>query len=417
MFRILPALFVLTFLIIFSRRTQKFWFSPGSFFPLIWLIYMAAGLVLAPDYNPMPMGAWILILFSSSVSFGSLLVSDGYVESGNALKQKNIGKPNLRIIYIIGLILTGISCIGIAIVIFSGFRRFQLNQNLFSLLALPNLYATDRYDKILFLPFYLKSIMFLTYPAALIGGFTSVFYKSYKKYLCYLPVFITALYGAVFAVRAGILLSILLTFSGMLCAKIYTGSALNKWFKKVSFAGFVTILILFGLFLLIQWLRKGPAQDLIITDLILIAKAGILGSFSAFTQWLQFSYNIASEYKFGINTFAGPMEVFGLSTRETGFFADFAQIGPSQTNIYTAFRGLIEDFGIIGTVILCFCAGYISSLSFQAVLRGKIMWVVPLSAFYTFALFSPLLSIFAFNSIALAFLIFAGTLIISLSIK
>ena len=389
-----------------SKQIHGSWFFPGAFFPLLWSLYMGISFLLAPEFHPQILGVIMIVLFSIIVTVGANIIS---------LKNSSIIKsnvPNLKtdLIFYTGLILSVISALGIGFVISMGFSWYQLEQSVFNLYILPNLFALERYNEVLAIPTNVKIVMFLTYPAALICGFVYPFLNGFRKWLSWLPILITMLYGTLFAVRSGILLSIILTFSGITCAKIYLGNDLKIWFHRVYVASTIMSLFLFSVFILLQWLRSGPNGFFFIDELIQGAKAGILGSFSAFTIWFS-SYDFSQHLTLGLNTFAAPMEILGLTERASGFYTDFTPIGSSVTNIYSAFRGIIADFGIFGSFVYWGLFGLGSAIAYRSTSNGNVFAAVPLSTFYSFTLFSPLISIFTFNSIIISFIIFFGVLL------
>ncbi len=384
-----------------SSKIFGSWFFPGSFFPLIWSLYMSISFLFAPEFQPNLIGVAMIVLSSIIVSIGASLFQIK-VRSAYKPKKSNI---NINFLFFSGISLSVISAIGFLFVLSIGFSWFKLEQNLINLYILPNFFATERYNEVQSLPNNIKIVMFLTYPASLISGFTYPLLKGFKRLFSFLPIFVTIIYGALFAVRSGVLLSIILTFSGMVCAKIYFQHDLRIWFKKVLLGGISSSLFLSMIYILFQWLRGGPENYFIIDELILSAKAGILGSFSAFTIWFS-NYSLSQGLSLGLNTFAAPMEILGLTERASGFYKDFISIGPSVTNIYSAFRGIVTDFGLIGSFIFLGFFGYISAIAFYLTSKRNIYAIVPLSIFYTFTLFSPLISIFTFNSIIVSFLIF-----------
>ena len=391
-----------------SKKIHGSWFFPGAFFPLLWSLYISVSFLSAPEFRPQILGAIMIALFSIVVTVGANIIS----VTGVTTKERDPPKIKIDLIFYSGLILSFISTMGIGLVVSMGFSWYQLEQSLLNLYVLPNLFASERYNEVLAIPTYVKMVMFLTYPAALICGFVYPFLNGFKKWLSYVPILITIIYGTLFAVRSGILLSIILTFSGITCAKIYLRNDLKQWFQKVMTAGTASGLLLFSIYILLQWLRGGPEGYFIVDELIQGAKAGILGSFSAFTIWFS-SYDFTHHYSMGINTFAAPMEILGLTERASGFYTEFIPIGPSVTNIYTAFRGIVTDFGIVGSFIFFGIFGLGSAIAFKSISNGNIFASVPLSIFYSFTLFSPLISIFTFNSIIIAFIMFFGVLLLS----
>ena len=80
-------------------------------------------------------------------------------------------------------------------------------------------------------------------------------------------------------------------------------------------------------------------------------------------------------------------------------------VGTETTNVYTLFRGLIEDYTGYGATLSAVCIGV--SIGWVYANRWKharrsLFW---LSMFYSAFLFSPLVSLFSFNGAALAWVV------------
>ena len=132
-------------------------------------------------------------------------------------------------------------------------------------------------------------------------------------------------------------------------------------------------------------------------------KSAVLGSTTVFTTWLQ-NYKQHS-LAFGLYTFAGPMDIIGLNERQLGFYTEFVSLPNGYSNIYTAFRGLIHDFTLTGSILICFFIGILSQLSYQRCSDGNIIWIITLSIVFAFTLFSPFISVFSSNSVTMAWFI------------
>jgi len=73
----------------------------------------------------------------------------------------------------------------------------------------------------------------------------------------------------------------------------------------------------------------------------------------------------------------------------------------TRTNIYTLFRGLIQDFTLPGALIVLWIVGVIAGYAYNQTARGHLTWMPILIAFYAFAC-DFLTSIFNYNSILFA---------------
>ena len=197
------------------------------------------------------------------------------------------------------------------------------------------------------------------------------------------------------------LISFLLFLSALILKKPekkYSSKLLLKFF----IVGSSIIGSFIAFFIIIQWLRQG--MDTIIVDLLFERiRAYFFGYLAAFTQWLN-SANDIRTYG-GFITFAGPLNLFGLIDRPLGFYEPINIANNVSTNIFTVFRGIIIDFSITGSIIIAFLIGYIFQLFFQKRKEEKLVGTLPLSIFYAFTLYSPLISIFHYNSIIFSWIV------------
>jgi oligosaccharide repeat unit polymerase len=116
-------------------------------------------------------------------------------------------------------------------------------------------------------------------------------------------------------------------------------------------------------------------------------------------------------------TFAGPADLLGLTERQLGFYNEISILGTSHTNIFTALRGVIHDFSILGGFLFFSFFGFIATLALNQCRQKKIFWIIPLSAFYAFTIYSPLISIFNYNSILFSWILLGGTIFTTPIIK
>ena len=116
---------------------------------------------------------------------------------------------------------------------------------------------------------------------------------------------------------------------------------------------------------------------------------------------------------FGSNTFSGPLDLIGIQEREIGYYKENVLLSSAlYTNIFTVFRGLVQDFSIPGTLVVAFGSGMAASISFDRCLLGKFIWLIPLSFFYAFTIYSPIISIFNYTSVLMAWCIFFVVLLL-----
>ena len=83
-------------------------------------------------------------------------------------------------------------------------------------------------------------------------------------------------------------------------------------------------------------------------------RASMFGHISEFSQWFQESWDEDMKPAFGAYTIAGLFNLSGLHTRYPGLYIEKSyEVEPgASTNIYTIFRGLIQDFTLPGSIVI-----------------------------------------------------------------
>ena len=99
----------------------------------------------------------------------------------------------------------------------------------------------------------------------------------------------------------------------------------------------------------------------------------MFAQYEAFGLWLSAHY--ADCCTFGRYTFVGPASALGLTERLAGVFAENVTVNGLDTNIYTAWRYLTQDFSVGGPIVLVFV--YAAAYRY-CVLRG---WVASRARF------------------------------------
>ncbi len=408
---VILSLIAMAFLALISRFYNKTWLEPGTFFLMIWFLFIIIPAIVTPENPIYLLGIWYIFSFSLSLLLGSLvwhhLEPDRRID--NELKAGDqLHSYTNTLFFWFGLFLF-ISIFGVVALVSFGINRYNLDTNIFSLSALPNLYYVDRDTGIFTLPWQVKGFMYFVYTASLLGGIIFRFLKDKRKLICLTPILIALFYGLILAVRSGLLLSIILWLAGWLGAKVLFKNYLFN-FKTVMLAA-LSFMIFIMLFISVKWLRSGADDPFLIILLLDNARISLFGFISAFSTWVK-DYQYAG-LTFGANTLSGPLDLFGIIDREIGYYKENIFLaGKGYTNIYTAFRGLIEDFSIPGSLIIGFAIGVLARISFNKCCRSQFMWLIPLTLFYAFVLYSPIISLFNYNSVIMAWLITTVPLIL-----
>lgn len=384
-----------------ARRIHHTWLNPGAFFPLAWFFFSLVPILFATEFEVKAYGLWVISAIAVSVTLGSLIGStvnnDGDVYHD---VDRSLGKIHTVIPAFI-FVLSFASLIGVVLLYFFGISRFNLTTSLFNLLILPNEFSVDRYQGITMFPIHIRILMYLVFPASLLGGFsfTSADTKR-KSFLFLVPVIISLMYGSLLTTRSTILLAIILWIAGYLGSRVFFIDQLDRLFKPKTLMIFFISFIGFTLLFAGTQILRQQSNTILIDQLILKLKVYFFGYLPAFSSWIDKYHN--DHLGLGTVTFAGPFNLLGLIQRKLGFYEDIVVLGSSHTNVYTAIRGLITDFSLPGTLILSVLIGCVMSIAFRKCLNGASYWLIPLTMFYAFTLYSPLISIFNYNSVMVA---------------
>ena len=404
---ILPIV-TLGIIALWSRYYFKSWFAPGCFFTLFWFLVILLSQIIAPEFPTYPIGLWFIVSFAIALILGSLAVPYKYYSLHtnyfviNDIKIFIQRKSALLLSIIAAFSL--VSVLGIIWLLIFGVRRFEMDYTIVSLLTLPNQMYVDKDLELLVVPWYISYLTYFIMPASLLGGFLSSFSTVKSKIICFSPFILALIIGVIYSTRQGILLSLVLILSGIFSANVLLKKDLDLTFNLrsviIAASGIIGLVCIW---IFLQWLRGGADSNVFLLSFLDRLKNSILGTTAAFSVWLR-TYQ-PMDISYGLYTFAGPADLFGLRDRPLGFYTDFVALPHGYTNIYTVFRGLIHDFTIPGTLFLGILVGYLATVSFIKCISGHIVSLLPLSLFYAFTLFSFLISIFSSNSTVAAWVI------------
>ena len=411
---ILPLTLLIGFTVIFKKLNFS-WLSPPVFFSSLWSFFIIAPLIFAPQYPMNAFGLWIITFFVFAVGMGSFF--------GNFINKrfisntiKIINRKTFKALFFLVIVMICLSFTGLILLFFFGLSRFNLSNSLIDLLLLPNQFSTDRYSDVAVMPISIRLLMYFLFPASLIGGVVFRYFKiRWRKVILLLPILLSVGYAFLLTTRSTMILSFVLWISGLFASKILNREEKTNFFKIRSLVSTSLLGISFiVIFVLMAWLREAGGE-FIFAAMVENVRAYFFGYLSSFTQWAQ-NYNFEN-LSMGLITFAGPADLMGLTDRGLGFYNEISILGESHTNIFTALRGIIHDYSIFGGFIFFLFFGFLSTMAYSRCLQNEILWIIPLSIFYAFTIYSPLISIFNYNSIIAAWVILAFSILFMPVIK
>jgi oligosaccharide repeat unit polymerase len=235
----------------------------------------------------------------------------------------------------------------------------------------------------------------------------------YKNFLL-LPFLSVILFGLTQVGRAGMLMVTLQVFFASFWRDKHKGRQYvdMRFGKRIV----VILLVIICIFFLGQLLREQTfvIDQEIIQAQLLNFKYYAFGGMSAFGYYLD--NRIGDEdLTGGRYTFSSIYQLLGIHAQEMGIYNQYLPAtydGFVNVNIYTAFRPMIEDFGLFGAVMFMFSLGLISSIGFRLALRGSLSAIAFVIIIYTYLAFTVLAPLTQFSSYLVSIIIVPFTLAI-----
>lgn len=245
----------------------------------------------------------------------------------------------------------------------------------------------------------------MVYAAPLCGGFSYAYGKTKKQkqlsLLSLLPAFLVTMTNNT---KAGMIGSLLLFLSSYIIGYYsHHKTWIHFKFKTllIVFIGFSAFL---SMMLFSMMLRIGSVDAY--TFYIVMQKIVIyaFGNVQSFDIWLSRFYEIGNN-TFGAMTFLGVADTLGVIERIQGVYTDL--LGTSS-NVFTVFRGIISDFGIIGGTLFVMLQGFFLRIAANSIHDSSNPYfsVSVASSIVFFFTYGMIISPWTYLSFILAFCIF-----------
>lgn len=416
---LIPAM-ILLLLALSARALLKSWFAPGAFFSLTWCSLVLFSLFGAPGYDVRSNGIWWILISVIVVYTGDLIGQlAGWIfcprNTRTIEETDSLYFPVISYIILISII-AGFGSIFITLRSF-GYGVYDL-LSFKSLLTMSYKFSIARYYEEYVPPLLAQILLTGTYTGPLFGGllFGTSFLRHHRilSALSLLPGILNCI---IHTTRTSIFIVCILWASSYFSTRIFIERRSARLFTQTQIFTVVGIIsILIPLFVVLQ-MARGMEEIAIgnFPERLLSLRHIFFGHLVPFSHWFQQSWQNDFIPTFGAFTFAGLHSSLGFSIRKPGLYSQSVWIEEGQeSNVYTAFRGLIEDFAPEGALAALFLGGILAGGAYYRMVHGKcrILDLPILSTFYTFTLYSFIVSIFNYNSTLLAFGIFACYFII-----
>lgn len=403
------VLLPLIFNTILARRIFHSWFAPASFFSLYWTLAVALPIIATPqEYVSIP--AVIFVFFATfAVLAGSLLGMGLLKKSPFRVERIGITEQSIRHIRL-GVVISSVLGILSALVAMLdvGFGVRSIF-SLYSLVDVANWFSVGRYQGG-YTPSIISQVLrIFVFLAPLLGGVLAGIGMTKREILLIGLSLLPALLITVTQTQRGVIIMAGIFFiSSFSAMKIALGN-LPKINVKTFMLGLLIGSLAFMLFVVVALFRAGSSDFGNLVFLMRKIYSVAFGHLTGFSVWFDDYRPFYSELALGKYSVAGIFDALGISKRELGLFQNYILLHSGfLTNIFTVFRPLIEDFGIIGCISILILMGFSVTSAYSQVYLGRLLYVPVLSAFYSFVLMSFNTSVWIWNTVIVAFVFYSG---------
>ena len=387
------VLFALSFA---GRRLQGNWLAPSVFPGLVLSIYLAVPLVLLAD-RVSALTVWVIVVLVFSAQFGAMVT-----EMPQAVRRArgDTGEGLCTVLSVraltVSLVSSLIAFIGAFIYAVSSLKEFDLSFSVEGFLGLGailyGIIVGGEGD-----PWWFRLTRMWIFPAAFLGGICFAATRSRpQKILSFVWLIPVALVGTTLGSRYGITLAIACWISAYLAANVVVKLGSFHLDGRAVATAVLIFAVCTAMYVSIGITRGHKFGD--VEDYGIQLCCSLFGYLPVFENFVRNE----STYKrsFGVYSLAGAFDVLGLSKRVAALSYEPVMLDDGySSNIFTAFRGLIQDFSLPGALLLCIGGGWLAGGAYAKASRGRMSSVPTLAGYYAFVLWSPIVSIFNYNSV------------------
>jgi oligosaccharide repeat unit polymerase len=410
---LLPAL-ALTGLAAGLRLYRNSFLEPGVFFASVWCGFVWLALICAFDVDVWPPAVWWILASAAAVAVGSHL--GARLAKRDAVIRSPAPGYSFRGVEGVQALAVGVGFLSVLILLFSRGKGIDIFLSVNALAATAREYSVARYLQGWQEPLAARVLYTGIYLGALLGGLLLATATSRRRRLLAILPLVPALAVALVLTTKAVILYTLLALLASYLSFFVTGraQALRLSGRRAGL-GAAVVVSLAGLAVLIQMFRYGFSSPARVPEVVNRLRLYAFGYLGAFSNWLSHMKFLGSHLSYGKTTFAGVFELLGGGQRKAGVYTDSVQLWPAHisSNVYTVFRGLITDFGGPGALIFLVVVGIVAGYAFVRVQQTNLVYTCVLSAFYAATMLGMIVNVFVYNSMLLAWLLFAAYLVLS----
>lgn len=405
---LISSVFLLSAL--YARKLLGSWMHPGSMLFLLWTSVFVSTTVFAPDYYFSFVGGLFLYALVSSFFLGGLLGS--YSAKNSMRGTRPITELDFSIKRLDTILVSGTLCGFVAVMYVLATQGVSVASfsDIDELAETAHDFSVARYEDDYRMPVVARLLLSLNYVAIsfsglVVGAGHTVIWRRQgflRRALLLVPLLPQVVLAVVMTTRAQVLFEMIVWMSFYFSGAIYAKDRrIHSVFslKKIFFIS-VLVFLVGALFVFLQFLRGGITDLNRVWEILEHLRKWPFGSVAGFSIWVDGGKG-GQSISFGAYTFAGFFDLVGIKSRETGLFVDYVDLGGgAYGNIYTAFRGVLEDWGYAGGVFSLLLAGYVGGYSYTTVLKGaRVSYIGLLAAIFMGLAWSPIVSFYAYFSV------------------
>jgi oligosaccharide repeat unit polymerase len=366
---------------ILIRRIVGTWLFPATVFSLFWFVFIFFPLIMMFEVpiNPWAVGylsllvivfSWTFIFFNWKKAFSNNLDKPPV----NEVYDTTILRVTLWFSIFFSIVFS------IMVMLVQGFSLSELYEDIVLVAAK---YAVSRYASEVVYSAYGPLSLGFAYLAVLIAGliFGSTNSSSRKKWvlLAFLPSIIImvtqsakgSFFGSIFYFLGGILVTSIQQNKLVL----FKANIVRIIFKISSFSA-----VLFIFSLMSRGLQDEKDVGGFLEKLRFLLASYFFGHLYNFSEWIGVYWDgfnnskfDISHYYYGFYTFTSIYNFFGYQkVLPDAVYDEYNNIQDQmESNVYTIFRGMVMDFGILGTVFFMFVLGLLLHLCFYVFLNSR----------------------------------------------
>jgi oligosaccharide repeat unit polymerase len=398
----IPAL-ALVALAILARKIEGSWLAPGAFFAGFWAIFVAAVQIFASDMPEYVAGLWWIVLGALALALGSWV--------GLRLRAANQGHGANPLPPLPGLarttaVMSGIGLVAPWSLLASRGESPSVFLSLDSLARVGRDFSVARYLEGYQEPIPVRIGLMAVYGAALMGGLLlgQRDLPRRRRLTGLLPIVPAAGVTLVQTTKSDLYITLILIGSSFLTTRVRASRL--SWKALIPLSLVLVILIPTSIAVSLNRYGFSAANSVQVNEVTYRTEVTAFGSLPAFTYWFD-HMSPSTQLTWGTSSFFGPSSYLPGNTRVNGVYTDFVSLGyGATTNVYTIYRGLIEDFSLPGALLAMFVLGLASRIAYVRVKAGHLPAAGLLSAFYAITAWSFVINLFGYDTIIGGLLVF-----------